>query len=528
MQSGQLLCNRYSIEQHLAGGGFGQTYLAIDTHLPSKPQVVVKLLKPMSTDPTTLQIAQRLFNMEAETLENLGKDRDRIPSLYAYFKSGGEFYLVQEFINGTTLTQELNARQLSESDTLAILQEILIGLAMVHSQDVIHRDLKPDNIIRRASDRKLVLIDFGAVKQVRAASATMPTAGISPTIGIGTEGYMPSEQGLGYPKPASDVYAVGAIGIQCLTGVAPHLLFDEHSLTIEWQHLRRVNVDFINVLKRMVAPDYRQRYANAAEALIAIESLNITTVKSVKPPPTPVRVPIGSPVIIPPVVRLQPTQPVRLNQQIFPTQKELFFGGVALLFVSGVMYAIRLLAIAFTYQPLGESAITSNSSEPLPTIAKPVATPSSSNKLPTLTTKSTVTPNPSNKLPTLTKPVVTPDSSKIHSKALSRAEKANLVSIKAQLITVSNSIKSGNIAKAKTQFEKVDADIYLTSFDTIFDTIDNTNHTRMEVGELLATIKNDISYFDILPQFYDSVQTSKDLTEAIRVISDILDKCRSI
>lgn len=78
MQSGQLLCNRYLIEQHLAGGGFGQTYLATDTHLPSKPQVVVKLLKPINNDPATLQIAQRLFNTEAQTLEQLGRDNDRI------------------------------------------------------------------------------------------------------------------------------------------------------------------------------------------------------------------------------------------------------------------------------------------------------------------------------------------------------------------------------------------------------------------------------------------------------------------
>jgi serine/threonine protein kinase len=98
MQPGQLLCDRYQIEKALAAGGFGQTFLAVDTHLPSKPQVVVKLLKPAQNDPATLQIAQRLFNTEAETLERLGKDNDRIPSLYAYFELRGEFYLVQEYI----------------------------------------------------------------------------------------------------------------------------------------------------------------------------------------------------------------------------------------------------------------------------------------------------------------------------------------------------------------------------------------------------------------------------------------------
>lgn len=288
MQPGQLLCDRYRVEKKLAAGGFGQTFLAVDTHLPSNPQVVVKLLKPSSNDPATLKIAQRLFNTEAETLERLGKDNDRIPSLYAYFELRGEFYLVQEYIAGTTLTGELQGRKISESDTLAILQEILTGLTKVHSQNIIHRDLKPDNIIRRKIDRKLVLIDFGAVKQVRAASVTTPNPVISRTIGIGTEGYMPSEQGIGYPKPASDIYAVGAITIQCLTGSAPHLLFNEDSLKLEWQHLCQVDREFDRVLNKMVAPDYRQRYANATEALNAIESLISPPQQQVKTPPPPV------------------------------------------------------------------------------------------------------------------------------------------------------------------------------------------------------------------------------------------------
>jgi eukaryotic-like serine/threonine-protein kinase len=271
MQLGQLLCDRYRIEKALARGGFGETFLAVDTHLPSKPLVVVKLLKPIHNDPDTLQIAQRLFSMEAATLEQLGKDNDRIPSLYAYFELKGEFYLVQEYIDGETLTAELQDRKISESDTIAILKEILTGLTNVHRQSKIHRDLKPDNIIRRAQDRKLVLIDFGAVKQVRTAT-TNPNL-VSRSINIGTLGYMPNEQGMGYPKLESDIYAVGAIAIQCLTGSAPHRLFDEDSLKLEWQHLRQVNRDLAQVLNKMVAPDYRQRYENATDAVQAIESL---------------------------------------------------------------------------------------------------------------------------------------------------------------------------------------------------------------------------------------------------------------
>jgi eukaryotic-like serine/threonine-protein kinase len=117
MQVGQLLRDRYRIEKPLAAGGFGQTFLAVDTDLPSQPQVVVKLLKPQSNDPATLHEAQRLFTQEAKILEKLGKDNDRIPTLLAYFELKGEFYLVQEYINGVTLTKELQQRKLSESET---------------------------------------------------------------------------------------------------------------------------------------------------------------------------------------------------------------------------------------------------------------------------------------------------------------------------------------------------------------------------------------------------------------------------
>jgi eukaryotic-like serine/threonine-protein kinase len=348
MQPGQLLNNRYRIEKPLSAGGFGQTFLAIDTNLPSQPQVVVKLLKPQQSDPATLQIAQRLFNNEAQALEKLGRDSDRIPSLYAYFESGGEFYLVQEFIAGTTLTQELQGQKMSESDTLAILKEILTGLSTVHSQNIIHRDLKPDNIIRRDLDRKLVLIDFGAVKQIRAANATTPNTIISQTIGIGTPGYMPTEQGMGSPKLASDVYAAGAIAVQCLTGSHPYALFDNDTLQLEWQHLCQVNRDVATVIDRLLAPDYRQRYANATEALGAIDSLISPPIPPQAPPqPSPAPSPSVTQVANSPVARSSPAPTVKtpVNQRVKTVLKGidrrnffkwLGFGGVGVVSVLAI------------------------------------------------------------------------------------------------------------------------------------------------------------------------------------------------
>jgi eukaryotic-like serine/threonine-protein kinase len=293
MNPGDLLCNRYQIEKALAAGSFGETYLAIDLHLPSKPQVVVKHLKPLNNDPATLQNAQRLFESEAKVLEELGKKSDRIPTLYTYFEDKiekrinrmierhSEFYLVQEFIEGQTLTAELQSAggKLSESQVIEILQEILAGLQEVHQKDKIHRDLKPDNIMRRAQDGKLVLIDFGAVKEIRRISGTGNTVA-SATVRAGSEGYMSMEQAMGFPRLASDVYAVGAIGIQCLTGTHPSKLFDEAALALRWQHLCQVSSGLATVLEKMVVQNANDRYRDAKDAAGAIASL----VKSVSEP----------------------------------------------------------------------------------------------------------------------------------------------------------------------------------------------------------------------------------------------------
>jgi eukaryotic-like serine/threonine-protein kinase len=273
MQPGYILRNRYRIDRALAAGGFGETYLAIDLDYPGQRQVVVKHLKPAQQDPDTLRLAARLFESEAQALAEIGETSDRIPMLYAYFEEQGQFYLVQEFIAGVSLTQELGAQPLSEAQTLLILQEILVGLKVVHGKNKIHRDLKPDNIIRRTIDQKLVLIDFGAVKEVRQAAIGNPNPTLSVSIGIGTQGYMPTEQALGFPRLASDIYAVGAIGIQCLTGQHPAALFDDDILALRWRHLCPVNPELANLLNKMVAQRHADRYGDALEVGEVIEQL---------------------------------------------------------------------------------------------------------------------------------------------------------------------------------------------------------------------------------------------------------------
>lgn len=276
---GKLLDHRYQVIRVLATGGFGETYIAEDTKRPGNPVCVVKHLKPLSTDPSLFDTAKRLFHSEAETLEKLG-NHDQIPRLLAYFDENQEFYLVQEFIEGHPLNDELVPDETwTEGEVIDLLIEVLSILEFVHSQGVIHRDIKPDNIIRRASDNKLVLVDFGAVKKLRSASEYAPAfggGGFSATVAIGTPGYMPTEQGQGKPRPNSDIYALGIIAIQALTGVAPiDLQEDTHTGEILWQDLVPVNQNFAAVLNKMVRYHFKDRYQTATEALQALHSLGM-------------------------------------------------------------------------------------------------------------------------------------------------------------------------------------------------------------------------------------------------------------
>jgi tetratricopeptide (TPR) repeat protein len=269
---GRILCGRYQIVSQLGQGGFGKTFLAKDNCLPGQPQCVVKQLVPSANDPDTLEIARRLFDTEARMLHKLGT-HPQIPQLFAYFEEDKEFYLVQEYIEGEDLDRELNtSKTCNEEDIIVLVREILEVLAFVHQQNVIHRDVNPSNIIRRREDSKLVLIDFGAVKQITTQIVRSP--GTNYTIAIGTPGYFPSEQAIGSPRLSSDVYAVGIIAISALTGCSPEKLpVDSQTGELNWHSLIKVSPGLTRVLDTMVRYDFRQRYCSAVEAKTAIAQL---------------------------------------------------------------------------------------------------------------------------------------------------------------------------------------------------------------------------------------------------------------
>lgn len=274
---GRTLDRRYEILEQIGIGGFGETYKARDLKQPSHPLCVIKRLRPANKSPKVIRLATDLFRREAVVLEQLGK-YPQIPQLFTYFQENDEFYLAQEYIDGISLAEELKLhrllRPISEQTVVMILHELLQILDFVHGQGVIHRDVKPANVIRRRSDRKLVLIDFGAVKQV--TNLEEQADGTVLTVAIGTKGYTAPEQLMGQPCPASDIYSLGMTGIRALTGIEPSKLDSgqgEPMQRVDWKEGIQISHSLEAILDKMVKVDTADRYQSAQAVLDVLSPL---------------------------------------------------------------------------------------------------------------------------------------------------------------------------------------------------------------------------------------------------------------
>ncbi|WP_017319012.1 serine/threonine-protein kinase [Mastigocladopsis repens] len=266
-----LLRNRFRIIQVLSDeGGFGRTYLAEDIDKLNE-RCVIKQLAPRVQDTWALKKAMELFQKEAQRLQELG-EHPQIPTLLAYFEQDNYLYLVQQFIDGQNLLREFQQKKkYNPSEIKEILLNLLPILKFIHERGVIHRDIKPQNIIRhRASlssiSANLVLIDFGCAKQL--------TAKVQMKIGtsIGSQGYSPIEQirdGAAYP--ASDLFSLGATCFHLLTGVSPFKLWTEYgySWVKDWQQYLKSPIprELAQVLDKLLQKDIQHRYQSAHDAL---------------------------------------------------------------------------------------------------------------------------------------------------------------------------------------------------------------------------------------------------------------------
>lgn len=380
----QLLSNRYRVLGVLGDGGFGKTYLVEDTQMPSARKCVLKQLKPIQDNPQIHQLVKERFQREAAILERLGEHHRQIPRLYAYFEEGDEFYLVEEWIEGETLTQRVELQGVvSEAEAQSLLLDLLAILSGIHRQGIVHRDIKPDNIIVRRVDRKPVLIDFGAVKETM--STLLNSKGNqTPSIVIGTPGYMPSEQMAGRPVFSSDLYSLGFTAIYLLTGRQPQQL-DNDPITgkVLWQqYVPNISPGFAAVIDRAIQPYANQRFAAAEDMAIALApggASPSTIMPSARQAPND-------------TVQISPTpltQPPSMAHSPWTWQWALIGMGAASL------AGIAGLLAYFTLQP-NPTAITSNSP-----IANTIASPKPSPVDPS--------PAPSAKIPTDSKPSPLPE-----------------------------------------------------------------------------------------------------------------------
>jgi serine/threonine protein kinase len=343
------MLRRYRPIRALGSGGFGKTYLAEDIEKFNEI-CVIKQFAPNVQGTAGLQVATRLFEQEAKRLQQLG-EHPQIPTLLAYFEQDQRLYLVQQYIEGQNLLDELEQQgNFNEQKIRELLLDLLNILQVVHQQKVIHRDIKPENIIRRRSDGKVVLIDFGASKQLTATAIAQPG---KPGTMIGSVGYVPMEQMQGGEAyPSSDLYSLGATCFHLLTEIHPWELWktQAYGWVQGWrQHLPQpVSQELGRILDKLLRENYEQRYQSASEVLAdlnrqppaspqvstpvvsppqpSVPQQNIPPTVPVRPSPAP-----NVPYTIPAPPSVKPVPPIKHNK----LQHKLMVGGAILLTILG-------------------------------------------------------------------------------------------------------------------------------------------------------------------------------------------------
>jgi serine/threonine protein kinase len=315
MLIGKNLNGRYRVISALGTGGFGTTYLAEDQHRPGQPRCVVKQLQLNSDNAQLVDVTRRLFNTEAVTLQKIS-DHEQIPELLASFEEEGQFFLVQEFIPGPSLVTEiLSERALPEPQVNKLLKEILNVLEYVHAKGVVHRNLKADNLIHHQQSDKWVLINFGSEKALKEISSQLMGQKRSSAAAFTPTEHKANEPTLSTSSASTDIYALGMICLQALTGMPPsEIERDPKTGEIRWpaEVTSHVSPKFRNIISKMVFHDSKQRYSSATEVLRALDtSPAFPLPKHSTQPPQPI-----------PLVEATPQAPKPIASSFNPSLKD--------------------------------------------------------------------------------------------------------------------------------------------------------------------------------------------------------------
>jgi serine/threonine protein kinase len=267
---GEILLDRYLIQSLLGRGGFGETFLARNLRLPGEPACVIKRLAPQSLAADRIEIARQQFELEALCLSQLGS-HSQIPNPIDYFQLESHHYLVQEYIPGCKLTQLIDRQHFTEAEIETFLQQMLQLLVYIHSHNLIHCDIKPENIILCQTDRRFVLLDFGAVRALNSIGNCPRSDTHSHS--IGTPGFAPPEQLANRMVYASDLYALGMTCVYLLTGKHPNQIsIDPYTCEPIWADSTQIGRELSEIIGKMLQVSLVDRYQSAAQVLTALEN----------------------------------------------------------------------------------------------------------------------------------------------------------------------------------------------------------------------------------------------------------------
>jgi eukaryotic-like serine/threonine-protein kinase len=271
---GTTLHSHYKVLKVLSIGKSGTTYLAKDLDAIDSPAVVIKRVQCGDSDLILPPLAEKTFEIQGSIAYQVGQ-HPQIPSLIAKFAENGHRYLVYEYIDGEILDRELASGYIwSQTQVFDFLMDLIGILCFVHSFKYIHQEIDPRHIIRRNDDGRFNLIGFNSVKDLGSSWQNLPN--YDPH-NLNGSIYIPYEQEQNVPQINSDLYAVGAIAIQALTGKVP-VERDPDSYEFKWPEGINIDRRLIKIIDKMVRPDYRNRYQSALEVLQDLQSFALTQI----------------------------------------------------------------------------------------------------------------------------------------------------------------------------------------------------------------------------------------------------------
>ena len=273
MNQTTLLDNRFSILHIERTNSFSKVFFALDTYQNPPRNCAIKAYKPISQKPQLQEWIVREFQQEAARLKQLSLTNQYLPEIYTYFYDSKAYYIARELVEGATLEAKVqDTGALSNYSVREILRKLLLMLADLHQEKVVHQNIKPKNIILRDSDSTPISINFGSIEQI---VATFDFHGNKNIFSLNdTLGYAPSEQALGAAIPASDLYSLGLTAIYLLTAKNPKDLsidLDTGNYLIPPQ-IKAHDPNLAAVIARAVHLNPSDRYTSASEMLNALLS----------------------------------------------------------------------------------------------------------------------------------------------------------------------------------------------------------------------------------------------------------------